>query len=200
MRVVLAVSIAASWSFACATTQPAQTAPATEQTAKSSQPPTLDIQAMLAREVEPLAKKSVAFPGGAFTAEVEGAGEPAVAQGEGFVRVDVPIGTQGKLNCFLYPQNIDTAATLHRVISAVPQNLEVQQIRPTSVTPVGVDPLVFVEAAYEANSPQGKLVGLLKAAVFAAPEHALMCMHDELGYVKSFQRIVTSLAGSLKPK
>src|SRR5262245_57110536 len=64
----------------------------------------------LQREIEPLPIRKVA--GDVLSADVEAAGPPMVTREKGSVKLVIPIGTQGSIDCFVYDERTDGASTV----------------------------------------------------------------------------------------
>lgn len=210
MRLAFAAPLAVSLSLACAT-QKADRAPRAEPPAAATQkpvaaaeqpaPPKQDLEAMARREVsQPLPTKAIAFPDDSFAADVEASTEPEVAREEGAVTVNFKIGSEGVANCYFYPEQIDVGGTAHRLLQLVSESVELRQVRPVAVSAIGTNPVVFLEGMYVGDGPAGKLLGMLKLAIHPTPQGSLMCIHDELGYSKTFRRVIEGLARTFKPK
>jgi hypothetical protein len=84
------------------------------------------------------------------------------------------------------------------MVETVKEKLELLQARPVEVVAVASSPLVFTEIVYKATTESGPMLGVLKLAVYAHDAHSLLCHHDEPGYSKTFQRVVSGLAASLQ--
>lgn len=206
-RFIIAVAAAALWACAAAPKRDAAVTanPPEEKTAAVRTPPPeakgrVDLRAMLARELEkPLHVRAVKFPEGTFTGQTEAAGDAVVERHQGFERVQVPLGLGAALDCYAYPQMIDAAGSLQLILNDAAQRVTMRQVRPVDVVAIGVNPLLFAEAAYTTKTPAGDALGLIKMGVFSTPDASLMCLHDELGYSKTFQRMLTAFARSFKP-
>ena len=110
----------------------------------------------------------------------------------------IPLGTGQPLTCTAVPKRLDAAAAIWRMADSAKQSVTLTLARPMSVEAVDGSALVLAVAVYQAPSEKGPMVGLLKLAVFAHDAHSLLCVHDEPGYGKTFERIVKGLAASLK--
>ncbi|WP_366816711.1 hypothetical protein [Myxococcus xanthus] len=138
---------------------------------------------------------------GIFTAEVEAVAAPKLTRHEGSTRLEVPLGTEAPLSCFVYERPIDAAGAVLAVAKAVQGNkgVTVRSLTPTDVSVVASAPVMFVDVDYEvATSGDSVGVGRLKLMVSASPELPLLCAHDEPGYARTFQRITTGLASTLQ--
>lgn len=148
-----------------------------------------NLQAQARRELAPLEKHKVTVLGGKYALEVEASAAPVVAPGAEQDSVTVPLGTQQPLTLVLHPVRIDVAGSIMGALAEVGGGLKVESVQVTDIVSVAGAPLVFVEAVYTADSPKGKLVGQLKLGVARGLEASLICVHDELGYSETFERI-----------
>jgi hypothetical protein len=156
-----------------------------------------DVRAALAREAGPLEAVPFETPGG-LRGAVPAAGAPRVGEEEGRTELAVPIGTAQDVGCTVFPERLDAAAVTWRMVQSVKGKLELLQARPVEVVAVASSPLVFSEIVYRAPTESGPMLGVLKLAVYAHDGHSLLCHHDEPGYAKTFQRVVSGLAASLE--
>jgi hypothetical protein len=154
-----------------------------------------DLAKLDARELAPLAKKPVSD--GPFSGAVESVSAPVVRHVGATRQIDVPIGAGIDIECFVYPKPIDAGGQLLALMKSLPKRIEVKLVAPTDVVVVGEYAVLFVEAAYRAKTPRGLVVGGLKLGVYPHPTTPMLCFHDEVGYHRTFERIVTGFAGSL---
>ncbi|MFP2907600.1 hypothetical protein ACLESD_21630 [Pyxidicoccus sp. 3LFB2] len=135
-----------------------------------------------------------------FTAEVEASAPPTLARNEGSTRLDIPLGTEAALACFVYERPLDAAGALLAVAKAVGAGpgVTVRRMAPTEVAVVAGAPALFLRVDYETTTPGGTAAGQMKLMVSASPGLPLLCAHDEPGYAKTFRRITTDLARSLQ--
>ncbi|NVJ00029.1 hypothetical protein HV824_18125 [Myxococcus sp. AM009] len=155
----------------------------------------------LARELAPLPKQRVRSAEGIFTAEVEATAAPRLTRHEGSTRLEIPLGTEAPLSCFVYERPIDAAGAVLAVAKAVQghQGVTVRSMTPTDVSIVADAPVMFVDVDYEVAAPGDSVsAGRLKLMVSASPELPLLCAHDEPGYARTFRRVTTGLAATLE--
>ncbi|WP_426755428.1 hypothetical protein [Myxococcus sp. Y35] len=154
-----------------------------------------------ARELAPLPKQRVRSTEGLFTAEVEAVAAPRLTRHEGSTRLEIPLGTEAPLSCFVYERPIDAAGAVLAVAKAAQGHpgVTVRSLAPTDVSVVAGAPVMFVDVDYEvAASGDSVSAGRLKLMVSASPELPLLCAHDEPGYARTFHRVTTGLASSLQ--
>jgi hypothetical protein len=187
----------------CATTAPSKPeapppASSAPETPASAPAGTLDMKALLARELPPLSRQPVRAPEGAFTGEVEAAAEPTFQRQEGFLELSIPLGTGSPMECFVYDEPLDAGGALYRIVEMLRQGTDVRLASVKDVRLIGDSGAVYAEVLYVVDTPEGKGAGLAKLMVHASEQVPLVCTHDEPGYSESFQRISSGLAGSLR--
>ncbi|MFY0572816.1 hypothetical protein ACN28E_54550 [Archangium lansingense] len=178
------------------TAQPASTEASSAPSGTPAGKP--DLKALVSRELTPLSKQQVSAPDGSFTGEVEATGAPTFQEQQGVLVMSVPLGTRSPMSCFVYSQPLDAGDALYRLVQMAGQRTDIQLVRTTDVRLIGDSPAVFAEVQYLVDMPQGKAAGQAKMMVHTSDQVPLVCSHDELGYMESFKRIASGLAGSLK--
>jgi hypothetical protein len=163
----------------------------------SAAPASVDVDALLARESSGLKEQVVAGPGGRFTVRALGAGPAVVAAAEGVAVVDIPIGSQTPVRCQVFPEDVDAGGTLANLFGQAAKKVEVQRIAPWSLAVAHESPVAFVRAIYLTRGSQ-RAVGEVKAALHAAAGHPVLCLHDELGFEKTFMDVVTRFCESIE--
>ena len=159
--------------------------------------PPPDFDALLAREATALAATEVKGPAGAFTARVSSKGTPQTALVEGVAVVEIPIGAETPVRCQVFPDDVDPGGTLAGLFDDARKKVEFRRMIPWSVTAIDGAPAAFVRALYLAPGPRGKSMGELKTMVHGFPGHGVLCLHDELGYEKTFTTVATEFGQSL---
>lgn len=157
-----------------------------------------DFKALLAREANGLKEHDVAGEANAWTARILAAASPTVTQSEGISLVEIPIGSHIPIHCQVFPQDIDAASTLGQVLERVTQSMEVRAVAPWNITVLRETPAAFIDVLYHANTPRGKAAGELKVGLHPAPGMPVLCLHEELGYKKTFEQVMASFATSLE--
>jgi hypothetical protein len=165
----------------CATTQ------------KSSQLPDF-LQQALAREATRSDSYAVAADDGFFTASIEASGSPEVTAREGFYQVTVPIGSDSPVECLVYHDPMDSAATLGRLIEQPLIDMPRTEIREIDAGTFGRVPYLYQERLYLTGQ---KAAGLLKGIVIPFETSTLACLHDEAGYSETFRQMAASFANTL---
>ena len=173
-------------------------AEASEPAAGGAAEGTPDFDAMMAREAGALNDVAVKGPGDAWSAQVGATAPPKVGQGEGFSAVEIPIGSEFPVVCQVFQEDIDPGATIAHILKARESKADLQRVLPRSIQVIDESPVVFVDAIYTAPTPKGKGLGHLKLAVHPALGRPVLCMHDELGYRQTFDKVVSGLCDSFK--
>jgi len=177
--------------------------PRSAEDARSDEPAgkprtTGDAEAMFGREAGDLSEKSVTGPRNAWTARVSASGTPEVEQGTGFAMVEIPVGSEEPVRCQVFGNDIDAGGALSHVFANAGRKVQLKKVLPWSVQVVGDTPAAFIDALYSAKTEKGDAIGQLKVAIHPAAGHPVLCIHDEVGYRKTFERITTELCESFK--
>ncbi len=155
-----------------------------------------DIDAYYQRELAPLAKKAFTFQ--KLSGESEASEAAKIVDDEGSFHLTIPLGTKAPLECFVYKREVDPAGSLVAIAREVKKSLDVRLLKTADVSLVGDFPVVFLEQQYVSPTEHGQAAGELKTMFYDHPVTPMLCMHDELGYNASFQRVTKNLAASLK--
>ncbi len=199
MRIPRRLLLSALLAVACATTPRP-----TESTAVQTPPPPADARrellAALERELQPLPTRALQGPEGRFSAQVESAGAAVLEDEQDFTVVDLPIGTEAAIKCFLYRDSIDVGQSLQAMIQQLSSELQVEALRPVEIIAAGDRPAIFMELDYTTPTPDGqRAAGQVKILASPHDDLPLVCFHDELGYRRTFRRITQGFAASLQP-
>jgi hypothetical protein len=172
---------------------------ATHVAAAASATEGFDFDALLGREVSPLPNHSVGFPNPVWSAKVEAEGAPTVSLLESATVVDIPIGTQDPVRCYVYADDVDPGGTLGKVLNDAGKQAEFERIVPVDVAVAAEAPALQIAALYSTRGPMGdRLTGQLELLFHALPGHPVLCMHDELGYTNTFRRVALGFSSSLR--
>ncbi len=154
----------------------------------------------MARELDGPAGEQVATVG-QRRLKLEAAGPVRVARDEAhrLSTLELPLGTQLPVQCFLYEGPLDTGATLARTVRSVAgkPGLTVASVRVLAIELVEKEPSLLAEVGYLVDGPGGKRAGQLKLFLVPTGPAPVMCLHDEPGYRKTFQRVAAKLAALL---
>lgn len=110
------------------------------------------------------------------------------------VELSLPLGTVIPVQCYVYTVPINTGATVSGVMKRVAEKLTVESLQVSTIEVLEQSAALFAELRYQVDSPEGKKLGQLKLAVFPDVATPVFCLHDEPGYLKTFQRVTTRLA------
>ena len=179
-------------------------APSTEPASAAPTPPTeatkLDLDALLARELDKLpAPRALSGPQGVFTAEVPAARPPEVKVTEGPAIASWSIGTEQDVQCIIYAQRMNIADVLNTLFtSAVLEKMSTTKIERIDAGEAGGQPFLEIDALYTMESAGHSAVGEIKLAAIAHHDVSLVCTHDEPGYRASFRNTIAALAATFK--
>jgi hypothetical protein len=160
----------------------------------------IDVEALLAKELDPQATHAVAAADGSFKATLEATTPPQVTAGDGFTQIAAPLG-EYPLMCFVYAGAKDAGEVIRVMVEntlakAAPKH-EFVDVRGDQVEGWGY---VAARAHYLVDSPQGKVVGDFKIAASVKSETTVMCLLDAPGLYGTFERSLRGFLGSLQVK
>lgn len=160
----------------------------------------IDVETLLARELDPQATHPVAAADGSFKATLEATTPPQVTAGEGFTQLAAQLG-EYPLMCFVYAGAKDAGEVIRVMVEntlakAAPKHQFVD-VRGDQVEGWGY---VAARAHYLVDSPQGKVVGDFKIAASVKSETTVMCLLDAPGLYATFERTLRGFLGSLQVK
>ncbi|WP_437603772.1 hypothetical protein [Sorangium sp. So ce590] len=158
-----------------------------------------DLAKALAREADELPAHEVRAAD--WSARAFGAGEPQIEQKEKLVAITIPLGTSSPVECFVYSTMLDSGEVIRNFVELLdPAKVEVSRVVPWEISVHRESPAVFVQALYLAPTAAGKAAGLLKIALHADRAHPIACLHDEVGYVRTFERLAKGIFDSFDSK
>ncbi|WP_434048340.1 MULTISPECIES: hypothetical protein [Sorangium] len=170
-------------------------APGPEPAAKEP----FNLEKALAREADDLPAREIRAAD--WSARAFGAAEPKIEQKEKLVALSIPLGTASPVECFVYNTMLDSGEVMRNFIELLdPEKLDVARIMPWEISVHRESPAVFVQALYFTQTGAGKAAGLLKIALHADKAHPIACLHDEVGYVRTFERLAKGLFDSFDSK
>ncbi len=159
-----------------------------------------DYEALTKRELSSMPpEQHIATPDGSFEGDVFAASVPVWNKdGENGVKsFKTPFGTEGHLNCFVYPTPIDPAVVLLTIAKTIEPELELVKFHLPSVDVAGVTPVMFLSVDYHSKGAE-VFAGTLKLAAESTTAGSLLCLHDEVGYHESFEKAFKGLVASVK--
>lgn len=151
----------------------------------------------MAREASaPMRPFAVAALDGRVAASVVATAAPAVQSenaddGGPYTEIKAPIGTEEPIVCWVYPERRDAGQFVRGVLAHAKGNVELPAV---DVTTHDDGPIVFVEAPVHVDG--GKTFAFVKLAIAPRDEGSIACMHDEVGYKKTFRIFVKGLVAS----
>lgn len=106
------------------------------------------------------------------------------------------LGTESPLTCKVLRGPIEGGALIMARIAEAATAAEVRGVEVSAVEPAGGAAVLFVEATY--LSRDGRSTGTLKLAVAPGAKRSFACEHDEVGYSRTFRRVVVQLVASAR--
>lgn len=146
----------------------------------------------MAREAKALTEQAAEGPGHAWSAKIPAVGAPQISVVDDVHVVEIPIGSDAAVRCQVHPEPVDPAGTLYGVLKESAARVEYREVKPAGVKLVGGWPAAYLDALYVTDAPGGKAAGGLKLAIHTSGGRSLFCLHDELGYRDTFQRVSTT--------
>jgi hypothetical protein len=194
----LGALVAIVLSSACSTgesTKPAATPTSTQPETKQEASRSFDLDALLAREADDL--REVALSGQGFRARALAKGTPEVSGEDDFSKLVLPIGSEAPVHCFVYEDDPDPGSALSAIAESLSRELDLSRVVAGEVLVVREAPVATLTGYYTTDTPQGRAIGELKIAFHSRLGASSMCLHDELGYEKTFLRVARSVFESL---
>jgi hypothetical protein len=153
-----------------------------------------DLQAALARENANLAPAKVS--GADWKAEVMAAGPVTVESQDGVPAVVIPIGAEEPVRCMLLGPDADAMAGLTGGLASIHQETQgaPQKVVPSPIVVAQEAPAMFVSSVYGT----GGQVNLFKFGIHNHPRHPVLCLHQGLGYLHTFEAACTRLFQTLE--
>ncbi len=148
-----------------------------------------DLETLMAREFSPLKETDITAPGNDWEATIEARGKPLSNRQDDYTLITAFLGTESPLVCFVYNNVIDPGSAAAAILENLGEKAAIETARLTDVRVVDNTGVLFVESLYTFDKEGPKVAGNLKVSIFAHSDHPALCMHDEVGYSQTFQRI-----------
>jgi hypothetical protein len=176
--------------------RPSAGQPASNTEAAPAEGAKFDFDAILRREIPPLAVQK--FKHDALSGEVEATAAPQIERTKESFKIVFPIGTESPVECYVYNERTDGAATIGQVVAEVKKSIDVRLFEATDVFVAGGHAALAAHAIYVVKGKKGDAAGELKLIYYENPLVAALCTHDEAGYSGAFKRLAKGLFESLK--
>jgi hypothetical protein len=153
-----------------------------------------DVKAAMDRENMNLTPTKVAS--GDWKLEVLSAGPVSIVSQGGLPAVDIPIGAEEPARCILMSADADLMGGVIAGIGSVQEQSKgnVKKVLPFPIGVAQEAPVMFLSAVYGT----GTGVSVFTFAVHAHPQHPVMCLHNGLGFGRTFQAAVMHLFETLE--
>lgn len=171
---------------------PATPAPAARAAEAPPKSPRFEVAIAREADASTLQAMRLSALDGRYEGTMLAAGAPKVEaqtndEGLAIATVDVPIGASEPVRCSVSPGRADASRFFAHFLGLVAA--EAPEVH---VAAYASGPVIFARARYTATTKEGRAVGLLKMAVAPRGIGSIACVHDEVGYVRSFERVFTS--------
>lgn len=152
----------------------------------------------------PLGPQAVDLPALNFHAVAQGTGAATVTTEGEVTMVRVPIGGQDPLTCIVYREAVDVANAVRTSFESVRRENANIEVRSVDAGFVGDTPFVDAQFLYLAGTEAQRLLGHLKIRSANVNGHGVVCLHDQPGYVATFDRATRAIfaepQGSPRPE
>lgn len=157
-----------------------------------------------AREAEPMPPQTIGSEDRFFRARVPAklAG-PIVRTGD-IYHVQLEVGTETPIECFVYQEELDSAASLSMISSGTFEaisnvsEVDYKEIGELDAGAIVGSPFLYVDWLYRARVGDSVQVGGIKHLTAQKRGRTVHCLHNEVGYTQTFRRAVRGLIESLE--
>jgi hypothetical protein len=158
-----------------------------------------------AREAKSLKPAEIQSKDGWFKVRTPGKLVNTIEKVEGSYSVQLEIGDKSNVHCEIFPEGIDLAnglrVTLDNALKAIESThgkIEARGLEGSDAGSHGPVPYISLSWLYRVAGAQGGLLGNLKQFVMEKGKHGVYCVHDDLGYNRTFAAITQAFAESLE--
>lgn len=158
-----------------------------------------DAATLFTRELPQMQVMEVRSAGGDVVLTTEAVARPRITREDaGVYMLEVPIGTDRPVRCWLRTDGADAKWLLANVLTDAKQATQSFEIIDTRAGTLGQVGFVTAEARYSIEHNGEQLRGGLVATVFDSTDIVVACLHDEPGYRATFRRVTEGIIKSLK--
>ncbi len=160
----------------------------------------------LAREAEPMEERFLASDDGAFKTYVaaEVVAKPELVDGDYFMQLNP--GTDGPMECWIYPGGHDVAASHLTLSDAAFQSIaennqgevELKLIKRIDAGVFGSHPFLALDWLGRIKTSRGPLAAQVKLLAAYKGGASVLCSHSEVGYGKTFERVFRGFVDRLE--
>lgn len=156
------------------------------------------LQKMMKRELSALKSHTLSTSEGGFSFKTEAKKAPKIEKVDGAWYVTIDIGTQSPMECYIYQDYINPISSIESMAKYVMGDKALQQdVSLLNAGMYGKNPYVRMDTSFIVLQNKQKALAVLKAAVTSRIDKALVCLHYEIGYSKTFARIFAGISKSL---
>jgi hypothetical protein len=167
--------------------------------------PVVDVQALLAREAPPQRERELTSPDGSFRARVAAEIDEAPSFDAGTYTASLSIGSEYPITCSVHVERLDSAAALS-ALSDLAQDLigehiglvELRQLQRTDAGVIDGTPFLAAAWLYQVRRGADPVVTEAKLRLAQKAERTISCLHVEMGYHESFERLFAGLVESIE--
>lgn len=158
-----------------------------------------------AREAKSLKPVEFVSKDGWFKARTPGKVVNRVEKVEGSYSVELDVGGDARVYCEIYPESTDLANALRVTFLSTLKEIEASQgkieARVLESSDAGADgpvPYIALTWLYRVATADGPMVGGLKQFILEKGQQAVYCMHNDIGFSRTFATIRQAFADSLE--
>jgi len=158
-----------------------------------------------AREIKSMEITQVNSKDGWFRVQTPGKLVNTVDKVEGSYSVELDIGGDANVYCEVFPQGFDIANGLRMTLQGALKELEASQgkiearaLESTDAGAYGAVPYISLAWLYRVTGPEGPLLGALKQFAMEKDKVGINCLHNDLGFTRTFAAVTRAFADSLE--
>lgn len=191
--------VLAALSAACASPQRPAAAPAAAATPSAPAAGTGETpEQVIARLLSPegtgaLTPQRIDLPDGSLHVTGHGTAAATVTHEGEQHQIALPIGGAEPVRCVVFREGIDLANGVRRVFEAMRHENANIELHGMNAGFVGDTPFLDLQALYVVGPAERRALGHVKVRAFNVGERGLVCIHDEPGFVDTFDRATRPL-------
>jgi hypothetical protein len=153
-----------------------------------------DFAAEMKKESTGLKPFTVSAPDGSFTAKVSASAAPQVTVDDKAVSIALEIGSKRPMDCAIFDKRIDAASTLWTLGVEPLAKMPTQEVLGTEVGADEDRPFLTLNMA---AVNEAKEAFVMKVTAVMLADAAVVCRHEEIGYVTTAKSVALELARTL---
>ncbi|HEV7607073.1 MAG TPA: hypothetical protein VGO61_07040 [Steroidobacteraceae bacterium] len=158
-----------------------------------------------AREGKPIVAREFKSKDNWLKAKVPGKVVGVIEKVQGSYSIELDIGATDSVYCELYPDGVDIADTLRRMLDATLEQIEkvqgkidIRTLDKIDAGALGHSPYLMPSWVYRVGDGDAKHLGGIKQFAMEKDGRAVYCAHTEIGYTKTFAAVANAFAETLE--